>query len=158
VTEWLKLKTGDLVKEGSVKTEERCAFCWHGTPLGKTNHAASKCPVLASFNKVRAHSSLTPISLSLNSIAADGKKEPASSEKMVKDLQKEVKDLKAAVGGMEKRLAALELKPGLKRPADPSTQSPPPQPKRKKGKKKELTGSYKDGGAQRKASGRKGRE
>jgi hypothetical protein len=155
----LKTEVGPFVKKDSVRAEEHCAFCWHGTLAGKTNHAANRCPVLATFNKVRGNSSLPPISLSFNSFTADGKKEPVPMEKLVKDLQKEVRDLKATAGGLEKRLAGLEQKRGLKRPADPPQQSsPPPLKKKKKGKQTELTDSNKVGGAaRRKASGRKGK-
>ena len=157
ITEWLKNKTGGLVVTDSVVLQERCSFCWRGSPVSKvSDHGAEKCPLLVTFNKYRANANLQPVRIGEGSIYAEAKKEPIKAETVAKELAKEVKDLKGCIVGLEKRLQVLEKKAGVKRKAsdDPAakqskkrkssggessgaggTKSPSPGTEKEKGKK-----------------------
>ena len=134
ITEWLKNKTGGLVVADSVTLQERCCFCWRGSPVSKvSDHGAEKCPLLVTFNKYRANANLQPVRVAEGSFDAEAKKEPVKAETVAKELAKEVKDLKGSIAGLEKRLQVLEKKAGVKRKAseDPAV---------KQSKKKKLSG------------------
>jgi hypothetical protein len=63
ITEWLKMKTHDMVEKDLVWESLCCCVCWEA-PLfnSKVNgHAALACPLVASFNKVHSQANLSPI-------------------------------------------------------------------------------------------------
>jgi hypothetical protein len=126
LTEWLKSKTNGLVLADSVHEQERCCFCWRGSPVTKVpDHVAGKCPLLTTFNKYRSNVGLQPIRIGEGSFDASAKKEPVKAETVAKELAKEVKELKALITGLEKRLQYVEKKTGVKRKASDSDNSKP---------------------------------
>jgi hypothetical protein len=131
VIEWLKTQTGSLVDPKSVKLQKRCCFCWRGEPFSVgQDHLADKCPLLATFNKVRAHQDLRPITMTRNNIDSAAKKEPITAEKLKSKMDREVKEMRALINSLEGRVKVLEGERGKKRKSDAAPPTPTPQKKK----------------------------
>ena len=131
IIEWLKTQTGSLVDAKSVKYQKRCCFCWRGEPFTVgSNHVAEGCPLLVTFNKIRAHVNLRPITITRNVIDSAAKKEPITAEKLKSKMDREVKEMRELIGALDKRVKVLEGERGKKRESDAAPSTPSPQKKK----------------------------
>jgi len=86
---------------------------------------------MTTFNKVRAHKNLRPITLARNGIDSAAKKEPITTEKLQKMMQKEVKEMRDLIGALDGRIKVLEGERGKKRKSNaPEPSTPSPQKKK----------------------------
>jgi hypothetical protein len=130
ILEWLKTQTGSLVDPKSVKYQKRCCFCWRGEPFSVgADHVAAGCPLLATFNKVRAHQNLRPITVTRNMIDSAAKKEPITADKLKSKMDRELKEMRELVSSLDKRVKVLEGERGKKRKSSAAISPPPPQRK-----------------------------
>ncbi|KAI0289324.1 hypothetical protein B0F90DRAFT_1868850, partial [Multifurca ochricompacta] len=154
ITEWLKEKTSNWIIKDSVWYALRCAICWQGHPCTKVkDHAAIKCPLLAAFNKLRAHGHFKPIEFDGNGgLSVSCTKEPVKVEKVAKDLDKLAKDTRGQISALDKRIVILEKKAGIKRKQDDSRNdsgegsSQQPANKKNKGNQSQGQGNKAQGG------------
>ena len=152
ITQWLKTQTAELIIPDSVLLTQRCAFCyrWDG---GEGGHELGTCPTLRTFNKRREAKGFMPISAEDGNLLTDLKKKPLTLETVAKRLEALEKEQREKIGAspllalshdtydlmtvvLEKRVADLEAKAGIKRKAPPATaaeavKSSPPPKKRK---------------------------
>jgi len=142
VTEWLKSSTKGRVVPDTVWEGLACCVCWQGASTTKSkDHGALRCPLLASFNKVRKNARLAPVDITSKGLSAGLQKAPVGVETVEKDVRKVEKELKGIISALEKRLVLVEKQAGLKRKAEDSQSSAPPEKKRKKSGKGKAKGT-----------------
>ena len=115
----------------SVKYQKRCCFCWRGEPFTVgSNHVVEGCPLLGTFNKIRAHENLRPIAITCNIIDSAAKKEPIIVEKLKSKMDREVEEMRELIGALDKCVKVLEGEWGKKRKSDATPSTPSPQKKK----------------------------
>ena len=108
----------------------QCCLCWRNelhSQMG--SHFSAACPMIQSFNKMRAHKALRPLEHSFNLLSATLKKESVTAERLKKQMDDEVKAMRGLIGALDKRILVLEQ--GKRKSTDSSSTSTPSKKKKK---------------------------
>ncbi|KAH9956757.1 hypothetical protein BJV74DRAFT_800123 [Russula compacta] len=104
---WLKSSSTGLIKE--VKMWRQCCLCWRNESHSAMGaHFTLACPMIQSFNKMRAHKALHPLEHSYNFLSATLKKESVMAERLKKQMDDEVKAMRGLIGALDKQVLVLE--------------------------------------------------